>query len=107
MARPPKQGLDYFPKDMDFYHDYKIMDLLEKYGPVGTIIYDVILTEIYRKGYYLAEHGYPPSIREIADGVGVRYASTVYHHICIMLKRRWLETDAKLGTSRAIRVPGY
>lgn len=55
MARPPKQGLDYFPKDVDFYNDYKIMDLLEKYGPVGTIIYDVILTEIYRNGYYLAE----------------------------------------------------
>lgn len=55
MARPPKTGLDYFPKDVDFYNDYKIMDLLEKYGPVGTIIYDVILTEIYRNGYYLAE----------------------------------------------------
>lgn len=55
MARPPKLGLDYFPKDVDFYNDYKIMDLLEKYGPVGTIIYDVILTEIYRNGYYLAE----------------------------------------------------
>ncbi len=53
MARPPKLGLDYFPKDVDFYNDYKIMDLLEKYGPVGTIIYDVILTEIYRNGYYL------------------------------------------------------
>ena len=32
MARPPKTGLDYFPKDVDFYNDYKIMDLLEKYG---------------------------------------------------------------------------
>lgn len=55
MARPPKQGLDYFPKDVGFYDDYKIMDLLERYGPAGVVIYDVILSEIYRNGYYLAE----------------------------------------------------
>lgn len=54
MARPPKTGLDYISEECGFYK-YKIMDLLEKYGPVGTIIYDVILTEIYRNGYYLAE----------------------------------------------------
>lgn len=53
MARPAKQGLSYFPKDVDFYNDYKIMDLLEKYGPIGVTVYDVILTEIYRNGYYL------------------------------------------------------
>ncbi len=55
MARPVKQGLSYFPKDVDFYNDYKIMDLLEKYGPIGVTVYDVILTEIYRHGYYLEE----------------------------------------------------
>ena len=47
MARPVKKGLSYFPKDVDFYNDYKIMDLLEKYGPTGVTVYDVILTEIY------------------------------------------------------------
>ncbi len=55
MPRPPKKGLDYFPKDVGFYNDYKIMDLLERYGPVGVTIYEVVLTEIYRNGYYLAE----------------------------------------------------
>ena len=55
MARPVKKGLSYFPKDVDFYNDYKIMDLLEKYGPIGVTVYDVILTEIYRNGYYLEE----------------------------------------------------
>ena len=54
-ARPVKKGLSYFPKDVDFYNDYKIMDLLEKYGPIGVTVYDVILTEIYRHGYYLEE----------------------------------------------------
>ncbi len=55
MARPQKKGLDYFPKDVGFYNDFKVMDLLEKYGPVGVTIYEVVLTEIYRNGYYLAE----------------------------------------------------
>lgn len=55
MPRPPKQGLDYFPKDVGFYNDFKIMDLLEKYGPLGVTIYEVVLTEVYRNGYYLAE----------------------------------------------------
>jgi len=53
LARPPKAGLTYFPKDVDFYNDYKIMDLLEKYGPVGAAIYDVLLCEVFRNGYYL------------------------------------------------------
>lgn len=67
---------------------------------VRTRIYNYIVD-------YLEEHGYPPSIREIADGVGVRTASTVHHHLCTMFERGVLETDAKPGASRAIRVPGY
>lgn len=55
MPRPAKKGLSYFPKDVDFYNDYKVMDLLERYGPLGVAIYEVILTEVYRSGYYLAE----------------------------------------------------
>ena len=67
---------------------------------IRTMIYDYIVD-------YLEEHGYPPSIREIADGVGVRTASTVHHHLCTMFEQGILETDAKTGTPRAIRVPGY
>lgn len=55
MGRPIKQGLSYFPKDVDFYNDYKIMDLLELRGPIGVTVYDALLTEIYKNGYYLAE----------------------------------------------------
>ena len=55
MARPPKQGLDYFPKDVGFYNDFKIMDLLALHGPIGVTVYEVILTEVYQNGYYLAE----------------------------------------------------
>ena len=52
MARPIKKGLDYYTKDTGYYDDYKIIDLLDKYGPLGQTIYDVILTLIYRNGYY-------------------------------------------------------
>lgn len=53
MGRPAKKGLDYFPRDVDFWDDFKIMDLLNTYGPLGTAVYDVILTTVYRNGYYL------------------------------------------------------
>ena len=50
---PHKKGLNYFPKMIDFYDDDKIIDLLEKYGPLGVTIYDVILTIVYHNGYYV------------------------------------------------------
>ena len=53
MGRKPKQGLDYFPKDVDYYDDFKIMDLINEYGPLGQTIYDIIICMIYHEGYYL------------------------------------------------------
>lgn len=53
MGRPPKQGLDYFPKDVDYYDDFKIMDLLHEYGPLGQTIYDIVVSMVYHEGYYL------------------------------------------------------
>lgn len=53
MARPIKKSLDYFPKDVNFYDDDKIIDLLEEYGPLGLTIYDVVITLVYKNGYYL------------------------------------------------------
>lgn len=53
MARPIRKGLAYFPKDVDFYQDEKIVDLALKYGPLGLTVFDVLLTLVYREGYYL------------------------------------------------------
>lgn len=52
-GRPRKTGLSYHSSDVDFYEDFKIIDLLDKFGPIGTTIYDVVIKMIYRKGYYL------------------------------------------------------
>ena len=53
MARPKKVGLNYFPKDVDSWDDFKIMDLVNEYGPLGYCIYDIVRDEVYKNGYYL------------------------------------------------------
>lgn len=53
MGRRAKTKLDYFPKDVDFYDDFKIMELLGEYGPNGIVIYDAALCIIYGTGYYI------------------------------------------------------
>lgn len=53
MARPVKDGLDYFPKNTGFYHDPKIRALIGRFGCDGAVLYDYILCEAYgRNGYY-------------------------------------------------------
>lgn len=55
MGRLIKEGLDYFPKDADFYRDRKIRALIGRFGADGAILYDYILCEVYGdKGYYTA-----------------------------------------------------
>lgn len=53
MARPLKQGLDYFPLDVRIFRDDKLRVLSYLAGPLGEIVYIRILTMIYENGYYL------------------------------------------------------
>lgn len=53
MARPAKKGLDYYPSDTNRRNDFKIMDLLNQYGPLGYTIYDFCLQYVYENGYFL------------------------------------------------------
>ena len=39
MARPLKDGVDYFPKDTDFYADDKVRLLRAEFGSKGTVSY--------------------------------------------------------------------
>lgn len=52
-GRPAKKGLPWFKKDVSQYEDFKIMDLLNEYGPLGNTVFDCLLCMIYREGYYL------------------------------------------------------
>lgn len=56
---------------------------------------------------YIQEHGYAPTVREIGEMVGLKSASSVQRHLDRMLADGMIETDAGVGSPRAIRVPGY
>lgn len=53
MARPRKNGLDYFPFDVDFFNDEKIVAIAGEFGVKGEIATIKLLCAIYRNGYFL------------------------------------------------------
>ena len=53
MARPKKQGLDYFQNDVNFYQDIKIRKLIRHKGVQAVSVYHILLCQIYASGYYL------------------------------------------------------
>ena len=53
MARPNKQGLDYFPLDVDFFEDEKVLAISGEFSLKGEIIVLRLLCEIYRNGYFV------------------------------------------------------
>ena len=66
-------------------------------SPKQQQIYDYILS-------FTASHGYPPSVREIGDYVGLKSPSTVHFHLK-GLEEKGLITKAE-GKTRAITVSG-
>lgn len=50
----------------------------------------------------IAERGYPPSVREIADAVGLASTSAVHHHLTALEREGLLERGAH--SSRALRL---
>ena len=52
MARPRKQGLDYFPLDVDIFDDDKLFDVQIQHGFLGEVIYLRLLCLVYKNGYY-------------------------------------------------------
>lgn len=53
MARPIKSGLDYYPLDVDILQDVKIKKLLHQQGGRALAVYVVLLSTIYKHGYYM------------------------------------------------------
>ena len=53
MARPEKNGLDYFPFDVDFFNDEKIEAISGEFGIKGEIVTIRLLSAIYRNGYFI------------------------------------------------------
>jgi hypothetical protein len=70
MARPLKQGLDYFSFDVDFFDNKKVRRIIRACGPNSGTILICLLCNIYRhKGYYILWNEDLPF--DIADVVGV------------------------------------
>lgn len=69
----------------------------------GALIRDKIMFEIIN---YFIIHGYAPTIQEIGEAVGLASSATISHHLNVLIQEGRLETDAKRGASRAIRVKG-
>ena len=53
MGRNKKEGLNYFPFDVDFFQDIKIRKLIKYQGSNAIAIYAFILCNIYKDGYYI------------------------------------------------------
>ena len=53
MARPNKMGLDYFPFDIDFFEDEKIVAISGEFGIKGEIVAIKLLCAIYKNGYFI------------------------------------------------------
>lgn len=54
---------------------------------------------------YMMEHDYPPTVREIAAGVGYASTSTVFCHLQNMRNMHLIDYNS--DSQRTIRVPGY
>ncbi|MGM0157390.1 hypothetical protein IGI47_001702 [Enterococcus sp. AZ191] len=53
MARPVKDGLDYFPLDVDIFEDEKIEAIAGEFGIKGELAVIKLLCAVYKKGYFI------------------------------------------------------
>lgn len=50
--------------------------------------------------------GYPPSVREIGEAVGLSSASSVAHQLSVLQKKGWLRRDPNRPRALDVRMPG-
>lgn len=53
MARPVKDGLDYYPFDVDFDTNAKTEAIMGEFGSEGVVLMVYLLNAVYRRGYFL------------------------------------------------------
>lgn len=51
--RTLKEGLEFFPLDVDYFEDSKILKIEASFGIAGSLVATRILCAIYRNGYYM------------------------------------------------------
>jgi hypothetical protein len=71
MARPQKEGMDYFPHDTDAVNDEKIESLRFLYGNDGYAFYFILLERIYRSKEFELDVSDAETIQILCRKVGV------------------------------------
>lgn len=71
MARPQKEGMDYFPHDVDAANDEKIEALRSLYGNDGYAFYFIMLERIYRTKNFELNISDAETIQILSRKVGV------------------------------------
>lgn len=71
MARPQKDGMDYFPHDSDAVNDEKIEALRVLYGNDGYAFYFILLERIYRTPEFELDISDAETIQILSGKVGV------------------------------------
>ena len=69
---PLKAGLDYIPQRVDPMADMQTYDLVDEYGPLGYMIYDLIVKDVLSEGYYL-EISVEKFVRKLQSQIGSRW----------------------------------
>lgn len=71
MARPRKQGIDYFPFDVDFFEDDKVALIEAEFGAKGVVVAIRLLCKIYKTNGYYYQWGEDECLllsRQLGDG---------------------------------------
>lgn len=89
MARPKKEGLDYFPLDVDIFEDEKIEAISGEFGIKGELIVIKLLCAVYKNGYFVVWNDLtkmkllkrvPGSSKEMLDQVVNRLVKWGFFH---------------------------
>ena len=108
MARPLKNGLDYFPLDVDFFDDDKIAFVNARFGEKGEMIALKLLCKIYKDTGYYYQWGEDEAILFAKRVVGDASRHTLVNDVVQELVRRdFFSKDIfdrfKILTSRGIQ----
>ena len=104
MARPKKQGLDYFTCDVNMYQDIKIRKLIRYKGVQAVSVYQILLCQIYAVGYYLKwDDDLPFIISEVSDLQEDYINDVISYALSIGLFDQTVYDENKVLTSHGIQ----
>ena len=105
MARPIKQGIDYFPLDVDFLRDIKVRKIMRACGTSSIPVLIALLSNIYRdKGYYMEWNSEDAFL--ISDELGISegvVAETVRKAVQVEFFNPYMFENHNVLTSKGIQ----